>query len=72
MSIREEITQKEKELADLRERERVEQEEAERKAAKERDADLMAIMEKVKAFNKKYNEHMILKDERFVTFPFIW
>lgn len=72
MSLREEIAQKEKELADLRERERVEQEEAERKAAKERDADLMAIMEKVKAFNTKYNEHMTLKDERFVTFPFIW
>lgn len=68
MSTREQIEQLEKELAELRDKERVECEKAHKKAAEERDSDLLALMTKVKAFNKKYNENMRLIDSLF---PFL-
>lgn len=64
MSTREQIEQLEKELAELRDKERVECEEARKKAAEERDSDLLALMAKVKAFNEKYDESMVLRDNR--------
>lgn len=68
MSTREQIEQLEKELAELRDKERVECEAARKKAAEERDGDLLALMAKVKAFNKKYGENMRLIDSLF---PFL-
>lgn len=68
MSTREQIEQLEKELAELRDKERVEREEARKKAAEERDSDLLALMAKVEAFNKKYGENMRLIDSFF---PFL-
>lgn len=48
------------ELADLEAQERAEKEEAQKKADAERDADLLAIMNSVKAFNEKHGEHIAL------------
>lgn len=56
----ERIKRLEQELATLRDKERVEKEEAQKKADAERDADLLAIMNSVKAFNKKHGEHITL------------
>lgn len=44
----------------LRDKERVEKEEAQKKANAERDADLLAIMNSVKAFNEKHGERITL------------
>ena len=56
----EQIKRLEQELAALRDKERVEKEEAQKKADAERDADLLAIMNSVKAFNEKHGEHITL------------
>lgn len=56
----EQIKKLEQELAALRDKERVEKEEAQKKADAERDADLLAIMNSVKAFNEKHGEHISL------------
>ena len=56
----EQINRLEQELAALREKERAEKEEAQKKADAERDADLLAIMNSVKAFNEKHGEHIAL------------
>lgn len=56
----EQIKRLEQELAALRDKERVEKEEAQKKANAERDADLLAIMNSVKAFNEKHGEHITL------------
>lgn len=52
----EQIKKLEQELAALKEKERKEKEEAQKKAEAERDADLLAIMDSIKAFNKKHGE----------------
>jgi molecular chaperone GrpE (heat shock protein) len=56
----EQIKRLEQELATLKEKERVEKEEAKKKANAERDADLLAIMNSIKAFNEKHGEHIAL------------
>lgn len=56
----EQINRLEQELAALKEKERAEKEEARKKADAERDADLLAIMNSVKAFNEKHGEHIAL------------
>ena len=56
----EQIKRLEQELVALREKERAEKEEAQKKADAERDADLLAIMNSVKAFNEKHGEHITL------------
>lgn len=56
----EQIKRLEQELASLRDKERMEREEAQKKADAERDADLLAIMNSVKAFNEKHSEHIAL------------
>ncbi|MCZ2398146.1 MAG: hypothetical protein LC100_16610 [Chitinophagales bacterium] len=56
----EQIKRLEQELAALRDKERVEKEEAQKKANAERDADLLAIMNSVKAFNEKHGERITL------------
>lgn len=60
MTLREEIELKEKELNELRKQERIEQEEALRKANAERDNDLLSIMNSIKKFNEKHDEHIYL------------
>lgn len=60
MTIREQIEQKEQELAELKKQERTEIEEAQKKADAERDNDLLAIMNSIKAFNEKHGEHISL------------
>lgn len=59
-TITEQIKRLEQELAALRDKERMEREEAQKKANAERDADLLAIMNSVKAFNEKHGEHIAL------------
>ena len=54
----EQIKKLEQELAALKEKERKEKEEAQKKAEAERDADLLAIMDSIKAFNKKHGENI--------------
>ena len=56
----EQIKRLEQELAALRDKERAEKEEAQKKANAERDADLLAIMNSVKAFNEKHGEDIAL------------
>ena len=56
----EQIKRLEQELVTLKEKERAEREEAQKKADAERDADLLAIMNSVKAFNEKHGEHIAL------------
>jgi molecular chaperone GrpE (heat shock protein) len=56
----EQIKKLEQELAALKEKERKEKEEAQKKAEAERDADLLAIMDSIKAFNKKHGENIAL------------
>lgn len=56
----EQINRLEQELAALKEKERKEKEEAQKKAEAERDADLLAIMDSIKAFNKKHGESIAL------------
>lgn len=56
----EQIKRLEQELATLKEKERVEKEEAQKKANAERDADLLAIMNSIKVFNEKHGEHIAL------------
>lgn len=64
MTLKEQIEQKEKELADLRKQELIELEEAKKKANEERDSDLLAIMNQLKAFNEKHNEHITIAVDR--------
>jgi len=56
----EQIKRLEQELATLKEKERVEKEEAKKKADAERDADLLAIMNSIKEFNEKHGEDIAL------------
>ena len=56
----EQIKRLEQELAVLRDKERVEKEEAQKKANAERDADLLAIMNSIKEFNEKHNDDIAL------------
>lgn len=56
----EQIKKLEQELAALKEKERKEKEEAQKKAEAERDADLLAIMDSIKVFNKKHGESIAL------------
>lgn len=56
----EQIKKLEQELAALKEKERKEKEEAQKKAEAERDADLLAIVDSIKAFNKKHGESIAL------------
>jgi len=56
----EQIKKLEQELAVLRDKERAEKEEARKQADAERDADLLAIMNSVKAFNEKHGEDIAL------------
>lgn len=56
----EQIKRLEQELATLKAQERAEKEEAQKKADAERDADLLAIMNSVKAFNEKHGEDIAL------------
>ena len=56
----EQIKRLEQELTTLKEKERAEREEAQKKANAERDADLLAIMNSVKAFNEKHGERITL------------
>ena len=56
----EQIKRLERELATLRDKERVEKEEAQKKANAERDADLLAIMNSIKEFNEKHGEDIAL------------
>ncbi len=56
----EQIKRLEQELAVLKEKERVEKEEAQKKADAERDADLLAIMNNIKEFNEKHGEDIAL------------
>ena len=56
----EQIKKLEQELAALKEKGRKEKEEAQKKADAERDADLSAIMNSVKAFNEKHGERIAL------------
>lgn len=56
----EQIKRLEQELAALKAQERAEKEEVQKKADAERDADLLAIMNSVKAFNEKHGEHIAL------------
>ncbi len=56
----EQIKRLEQELAALRDKERAEKEEAQKKANAERDADLLAIMNSIKAFNEKHGEDIAL------------
>lgn len=56
----EQIKRLEQELATLRDKERIEKEEAQKKANAERDADLLAIMNSVKEFNEKHGECIVL------------
>lgn len=59
-TIAEQIKRLEQELATLRDKERMEREEAQKKADAERDADLLAIMDSIKAFNEKHGERITL------------
>ena len=56
----EQIKKLEQELAVLRDKERAEREEAQKKANAERDADLLAVMNSIKAFNEKHGEDIAL------------
>lgn len=56
----EQIKRLEQELAALRDKERAEKEEAQKKANAERDADLLAIMNSIKEFNEKHGEDIAL------------
>ena len=56
----EQIKRLEQELVTLKEKERAEREEAQKKADAERDADLLAIMDSIKAFNEKHGERITL------------
>ena len=56
----EKIERLRQELADLEAQERAEKEEAQKKADAERDADLLTIMNSVKAFNEKHGDRIAL------------
>lgn len=56
----EQIKRLEQELVTLKEKERAEREEAQKKANAERDADLLTIMNSIKEFNEKHDEDIAL------------
>ena len=60
MNTQEQIEQLEKQLSELKEKARIEHEEAQKKRNAERDAELMSIMNQIKDFNKKYDDHISL------------
>ena len=62
----EQIKRLEQELVTLKEKERAEREEAQKKADAERDADLLTIMNSIKAFNEKHGESIALSTAKSV------
>jgi hypothetical protein len=60
----EQIKRLEQELATLKEKERVEREEAKKKAKAEREGDLQKIKTALDEFNKKYNDTLCLGIKR--------
>lgn len=58
MTIREQIEQKEKELAALKKAEQVEREEARKNAEKDKEKELTAIKNTVAAFNEKHGDDL--------------
>ena len=56
----EQIKRLRQKLADLEAQERAEKEEAQKKANAERDADLLAIMNSIKAFNEKHGQYITI------------
>lgn len=67
ISTAEKIARLEKELAQLREKERAEKEEERAKAKAERKADLNKIKDAVKDFNKKHDENFkLMKEESHI------
>ena len=60
LTTTEKIERLRQELADLEAQERAEKEEAQKKANAERDADLLTIMNSIKAFNEKHGERIAL------------
>jgi hypothetical protein len=60
LTTTEKIEKLKQELADLEAQERAEKEEAQKKANAERDADLLTIMNSIKAFNEKHGEDIAL------------
>jgi len=59
----EQIKRLEQELATLKEKERAEKEEAQKRADAERDADLLAIMDSLKKFNEKHGVRITLNTD---------
>ena len=66
MNTTEKIAELEKELADLREQERAEKEEAKAKAEKEFESDFKKLEEQIREFNIKHNEALYLSRRRSV------
>jgi len=60
----EQIKRLEQELATLRDKERLEREEAQKKAKAEREGDLQKIKTALDEFNKKYNDTLCLGIKR--------
>lgn len=60
LTTSEKIKRLEKELSELKKQERSEKEAEQKKADAERDADLLAIMNSLKAFNEKHGENITL------------
>lgn len=60
----EQIKRLEQELAALRDKERVEKEEAQKKKREEREGDLQKIKTALDEFNKKYNDTLCLGIKR--------
>lgn len=73
MTIQEQIEHYEKELERLKEKARIEREKEQYKIDAAHDSDLLAIMEQVTDFNKKYNEHItIAVDKNSLSGRTIW
>ena len=60
LTLTEKIKRLEEELADLKEQEKIEREEAKRKAKEEKNNDLQKIKDALAEFNKKYNDTLCL------------
>ena len=58
MNTQEQIEQLEKQLSELKEKARIEREEAQKKYNAERDSDFRALEKQVNDFNQKYDEHI--------------
>jgi uncharacterized protein (DUF342 family) len=58
MNTSERISQLEKELTELRAQERIEKEEARKKASEDKDKELTAIKNAIAAFNEKHGDDL--------------